>query len=210
LVEQQTRVRESTAGDERRLHRLRTRYRTLLAFAVGLLAIGLVLTVTAFALVLRGSDDEPRGTTLVRQVADQLARAGVGCEDFDGAQPSAKAIAQEARCTTKFGPLRIVVYRSPQALNALQAITLGYQCLAAAWRGETKLVSVFNGLVRLALPDDNLTAAQAYRRAYGGKVETTDCTAAPPTTAAPPVEPPAEPTPEPAPEPEPTPEPAPQ
>jgi hypothetical protein len=198
---------------------LRTRYHTLLACAVGLLAIGLVLTVTAFALVLRGSDDEPRGTTLVRQVADQLARAGVGCEDFNGAQPTAKAIAQEARCTTKFGPLRIVVYRNEQALHDLQLFTLGYQCLAAAGRGDTKLVSVFNGLVRLALPDDNLTAAQAYRRAYGGKVETTDCTAPPPTTpttAAPvppaeaPAEPPAEPTPEPAPAPGAVPEPPPQ
>ena len=206
MVEQQTRVRESTAGDERRLHKLRTRYRTLLAFAVGLLAIGLALTVTAFALVLQGGDEEPSGTTLVRQVADQLARAGVGCEDFNGVQPTAKAIVQEARCTTKFGPLRIVVYRNEQALHDLQLITLGYQCLAAAGRGDTKLVSVFNDVVRLALPDDNLTAAQAYRRAYGGKVETTDCSAAPPTTpttAAPPVEPPAEPTPEPAPEPAP-------
>ena len=79
MVEQQTRVRESTAGDERRLQRLRTRYHTLLAFAVGLLVVGLAMTVTAFVFVLQDRDDAPRGTTIARQVADQLADAGVGC-----------------------------------------------------------------------------------------------------------------------------------
>jgi hypothetical protein len=63
---------------------------------------------------------------------------------------------------------------------------------------------VFNGLIRLALPDENVSAANAYRRAIGGKVETTDCsvpvTPPPPTTTAPP---PSEPVPEPAPEPPP-------
>ena len=205
MVEQQTRVRESTAGDERRLQRLRTRYHTLLAFAVGLIVVGLAMTVTAFVFVLRDRDDGARGTTIARQVADQLADAGVGCEDFNGARPTSKAILQEARCTTSFGNLRIVVYKDPTAMRNLQIFTHDYQCLAAAARGETKIVSVFNGLIRLSLPDENLSAAQAYRRAVGGRIETTDCTAPvpepPPTTTPPaPAEPAPEPTPEPAPQ----------
>ena len=125
-------MRESTAGDERRLQRLRTRYHTLLAFAVGLLVVGLAMTVTAFVLVLQDRDDGPRGTTIARQVADQLADSGVGCEDFDGARPTSKAILQEARCTTRFGALHIIVYKDPTALRNHQIFFHNYSCSAAA------------------------------------------------------------------------------
>ena len=183
MVEQQTRVRESTAQDELRLQRMRSRHHNLLAAAVGLLLLGTAMVVTSFVVLIRDRNETSGRTTPARAIADSISQAGYGCEDFNGFRPIGTGILNDAQCNTDFGGLRIVVYRTPKALVYARGLTRSFTCSRRAAAGQTSVISIIKGNAELTLGTPDVAGARKLHEVVGGKIETVDCTAPPATTA---------------------------
>jgi hypothetical protein len=164
----------------------------------GLVAVGTILLIAAFATLMADRRANPKaGQAPSSALAAEIEEAGLGCEDFTIRARQGTGVSGEGTCGSEAGSLRIVMYRTANARDYAERLTRAYVCQALAARNVTEIKTVhgdtLNGTPRpwaIEFTAFDSSGAERLADALGAQVVSFDCATLFPAPPPPAPEPP--------------------
>jgi len=159
----------------------------------GLVAVGVVMLVAAFAVLMSDRRANPKaGQAPSSALAEQIEEADLGCADFRIRVRQGTGVVGEGTCASEVGPLRLLIYRSTNARLYAENLTRAYLCQALAARNLTTVTTVQGDTVdgnprpwAIQFTAYDAAGAEQLANALDGQVTTFDCTTLFPPAPAP-------------------------